>query len=305
MIGENTLISLLHYHKKFFNAVVDTEIVIAKKGFKKNNIISVFQHKTKRDTKIIYQNQDNWVMKNGDAVNIFTSDEIENLVKKLKLQSKPLSEYANVYAGLVAYEEGKGNPPQTRGMMKAKCYNLDFQKDGTYRKVLKGADINKYVNNWNGKRWLKYGINLAAPRNQKIFDQEKIVVRQTGDSLIATLDNQKFVCLKNIHIINAKDGVNLKLLLGLINSKLLNFYFQYLNPEIGETLAEVKKENVEKLLIKIPENQQSIINCVNQILSIKKENSTAEISDLEKRIDRLVYKLYELEEHEIKLIENQ
>ncbi len=99
--------------------------------------------------------------------------------------------------------------------------------------------------------------------------------------------------------------IDLKFLLGLINSKLLSYYFQYLNPEIGEVLVEIKKENVEKLLIKETANQQPFITLVDRILAAKQANTKADTSALKKEIDRLVYELYGLTEEEIKIVEGR
>jgi len=46
-----------------------------------------------------------------------------------------------------------------------------------------------------------------------------------------------------------------------------------------------------------------LIELVNKILGIKNENQNADTSVLEKNIDHLVYKLYELTGEEIELIE--
>jgi adenine-specific DNA-methyltransferase len=55
-----------------------------------------------------------------------------------------------------------------------------------------------------------------------------------------------------------------------------------------------------------PQNQpiaDQIVTLVDQILSAKKQNPEADTSKLEKEIDELVYKLYNLNEEEIKIIE--
>ena len=49
------------------------------------------------------------------------------------------------------------------------------------------------------------------------------------------------------------------------------------------------------------ENQQPFITLVNQILFSKKENG--DTTDLEKQIDIMVYKLYELDYEEVLIIE--
>jgi hypothetical protein len=43
---------------------------------------------------------------------------------------------------------------------------------------------------------------------------------------------------------------------------------------------------------------------VNEILSIKKQTPTADTTEIESQIDQLVYKLYDLTEEEIAIVEN-
>lgn len=49
--------------------------------------------------------------------------------------------------------------------------------------------------------------------------------------------------------------------------------------------------------------QQPIIQKVNQILELKKENPEANIKNIENEIDKLVYKLYNISSEEIEIIE--
>lgn len=303
LTGNNLILNISHYHKSVFDAVVDTEVVIFKKGFKANHLVNVFIHSEANKVLQLQHIQNKWKEKNGDVINIFTNEKIEKLVNKLKVNSNVLSAVADLFAGVVPYEEGKGIPPQTRTMMNEKIYNSESKIDTTYREVLRGSDINKYENNWNGKRWIKYGSNLAAPRKEVIFNNPKIVIRQTGDSLIATYDDRKFISFKNTHVINQKQGTELKYILALINSSLLNFYFQYLNPETGEALAEVKKETLEKLLIKKAKDEHPFITLVDQILHAKSENPKSDTSLLERQIDEIVFKLYDLTYEEVKVID--
>ena len=51
------------------------------------------------------------------------------------------------------------------------------------------------------------------------------------------------------------------------------------------------------------DQQQPIIALVDQILAAKKANPQADTTDLEKQIDQLVYKLYNLTPAEIETIE--
>jgi len=49
---------------------------------------------------------------------------------------------------------------------------------------------------------------------------------------------------------------------------------------------------------------EKIENIVKQILNLKQTDNSADTTDLENEINKLVYKLYELTDEEIKIIEN-
>ena len=50
---------------------------------------------------------------------------------------------------------------------------------------------------------------------------------------------------------------------------------------------------------------KEIENLVDEILKIKSENSSGDVSIIEKEIDKIVYKLYNLNDGEIRLIERK
>lgn len=53
------------------------------------------------------------------------------------------------------------------------------------------------------------------------------------------------------------------------------------------------------------EQQQSIIEFVDKILAIKRQNPSADVTSFEKEIDKSVYKLYKLTDNEIKIVEEE
>jgi len=50
---------------------------------------------------------------------------------------------------------------------------------------------------------------------------EKILIRRTGSQLIAGLDTQRLLAIKNLYVLIPKQRLSAKLLLVLLNSKLL------------------------------------------------------------------------------------
>lgn len=98
-----------------------------------------------------------------------------------------------------------------------------------------------------------------------------------------------------------------KYLCALLNSMLIYFYMQQIASSLGEGAFRWIKQFVEKLpIVKIDSKNQktadSIINLVDEILRAKAKDSTANTSKLESEIDSLVYKLYNLNDKEIKII---
>jgi hypothetical protein len=305
---EKSVQEIVHYSRKVFDAVVDNEVVIIRNKPPYSNSVTV-KLVNESDSSVRVVEQSKWAALDGEPVNIFFDPSHESLIEKIRTDTLKLEEVCHVAAGVEPYEVGKGTPKQTKTDVEKRIYDASIKKDSSYRPLLRGRDIDKYITKWDGTRWIKYGSNLAAPRRVEVFDApEKIVIRQTGDSLIATLDRKQFVCMKNMHTIMQRDGnYDLRFILGLLNSRVLNYYFQWLNPEKGEALAEIKKGHVEKLAIKCTSEKQrkGIVDLVSRILAAKAADPAADTSALEEEIDRIVYELYGLTEEEIAIVEGR
>ncbi len=303
---EKRVQEIVHYSRKVFDAVVDTEVVIIlNEAPRSDSVIVKLVNEGSLSVKLIKQSK--WASLDGEPVNIFFDPSHEALIEKIRAATVKLEEVCKVAAGVKPYGVGKGTPKQTKTDVERRIYDASVKKSSSYRPLLRGRDIDRYITKWDGNRWIKYGNNLAAPRRAEVFDApEKIVIRQTGDSLIATLDRKQFVCMNNMHTIVQRDGnYDLRFILGLLNSRLLNYYFQWLNPEKGEALAEVKKEHVEKLAIKrASENQRErVVALVTRILAAKAADPSADTSTVEREIDEIVYRLYGLTKEEIAIVE--
>jgi hypothetical protein len=189
---------------------------------------------------------------------------------------------------------------------------------------LRGGLIQRYINFWNEDYWISYGPWLAAPRDPKIFEApEKIVCRQTGDRIICTLIDNKFICRNNLHIILLQDcNYNLKYILGILNSSFCDFCYRAINPEKGEALAEIKKQHLGQLPIRTinfsdpteKAQHDKLVTLVETMLELQKkyhETRMEQDKELYERrikmvgaqIDGLVYDLYGLTEEGIRIIE--
>jgi hypothetical protein len=252
-----------------------------------------------------------YIPADGSPINVGVPTAFHQLYRKIRDNSVELSSVGNVFNGVKPFEKGKGSPPQDARIMREKPYVVSGVKPSgkEWRPLLRGSLIERYKIRWNNDYWIKYGPWLAAPRDPSIFGApEKLCVRQTGDSIIATFVSSEFIERDNLHIIlPIPESIPLLALLGVLNSKVTGFVYSYMNPEQGEALAQVKKQHVEKLLL--PKNLIALsadLEClVGKLLSLKRDDRNPNTLKLDAQIDQLIYKFYDLTLDEIAIVEGQ
>ena len=166
--------------------------------------------------------------------------------------------------------------------------------------------MDKRRENINGK--LDF-FHLHWARDEKFFKQgEKILsVRKCIDSPIFSYTNNEAYVMLSINIIQT-NRLNMKYLTGILNSKLVAFWLRYKGKMQGNNYQVDKEPLMNIPLVAIDSTNQNLSNeiiaLVEQILESKAIDSKSDTSELESQIDKLVYKLYNLNESEINIIEN-
>lgn len=252
----------------------------------------------------------------------------------IKIETVPLSDLCNVYNGL--------NPGNVRHIILS-----DEKKNSKYRKMLLGKDIQRYNISWSGT-WVNYDTNLKdqlnisdiksksgmtaqtkvdfALRDENIYLGEKIIVRKTADRIIATFDSNDYFYDSLSYGIKLKDKSTISILfiLGLLSSKLLNYFHDGLSNNKGKVFAKVLAINISNLPVpkklkdwKQPnEKQNEVVKLVSQLLKLNQEKAEAKLATkisqiagkidyCEKKINEIVYQLYELTNEEIKIVEGK
>lgn len=102
----------------------------------------------------------------------------------------------------------------------------------------------------------------------------------------------------------------LKYLLGFLNSSLIFYYFKnigHLYSDKGFLLSNqyVEKFPIPKINSKNEKLANELISLVDEILVLKEQDKNANTKTQEDKINSIVYKLYNLNEEEIKIIENK
>jgi hypothetical protein len=215
------------------------------------------------------------------------------LMRRLVSKAKPLAEIADFYNGIKTGDN--------------KRFLAEKKLTSKHKPVIRGRDVHRYSVGDAHCFVLFDPEELWSNTNEeKLRKTPKIVVRQTGDRIVAALDEQGQLTLDTTHLI-FDATIPIKALLGILNSCLINWYYQRLVEEVGRAFAEVKIVNLKKLPISSSAFDvtfgRKLGGLVDQILAAKRADAGADTSALEAEIDRHVYALYDLTPEEIKIVE--
>ncbi|HEJ2016902.1 TPA: N-6 DNA methylase, partial [Pseudomonas aeruginosa] len=296
VFGDTKLSSLVDIKTQVFSAVVDNNIITHCKSTPSGNQFPVITYTEDGFETQYIQNQNEWNSTQGVAVSIALTPALKSISSKIET-NPTLEKFFVITPGCKPYQVGKGIPKQTREIVSEKPFTSDIQESEEFRPLLRGRLINKYEILWNQNLWIKFGGWLAEPRLTASYDSpEKIVIRQTGDSLIAALDDHQFIVMNNMFTIVPREAsAPTRFALAALNSSVLNWYYQTcINPEKGEALAEIKKGHLTRLPLAIPNDSQlATISSLSDLITLSKQHGEAVTSVfLEDLIDACVMECY-------------
>ena len=152
-----------------------------------------------------------------------------------------------------------------------------------------------------GQHW----TNLRACSFYDDFKKEKIVWIELADSGRFALCNEEIYLLNSAYFLLPPSGIESKFLLGVLNSSTIRFYLGLIAETSGMGTSRWINNYVKEFPIPEAACEQHalIIEFVDQILDAKHTDPDAKVSDLEKRIDQIVYLLYGLTDDEIAIVE--
>nr|WP_211232599.1 TaqI-like C-terminal specificity domain-containing protein [Brachyspira alvinipulli] len=282
----------------------------------KDNIINIFIH----DKDKIISNRISQKVYNdntGYKFNLYLTDDIINILNKFKNYNK-FSDYFESHEGIHS------------GNIRKKLFIDECLNNYCKKLILGGDEVKRYNLTWNGK-WVNYSPNIIDKKNKeyaglgnsKYFENNKLVVRRTGDFILANVDNDNYYFSNNVFVCIPKfTDISLLYFLGILNSKFLTWYYRTIQPRKGKLFAELKinvlnsfpMPNINLDDKQDKEMHDKIVALVDSIIALNKKlavekNPNAvtminrQINAVDKQIDALVYKLYNLSDEEVRIIE--
>ncbi len=186
---------------------------------------------------------------------------------------------------------------------------IQDQKE-TNGRIYKGVNCHRYFLD------TQYLFAKDNQITQQIFEKnyyQNIIVTQniTGTSdpyrihaNLIEVKNQEMLFLDTCNLSYCKEREHAKFLVGLLNSRLLDWLFRKTSTNNHVNLYELETLPIPQITKSNKPTADKITALVDKILQSKENDPKANTQGLEKEIDALVYQLYHLTDEEIKIIEN-
>jgi adenine-specific DNA-methyltransferase len=219
------------------------------------------------------------------------------IITQIEKDTFPLGDIVEIWRGMSPYGARSDTRP----------YNSFQKTDENHRPMLNGGDIGKFQTKWNGE-YILYGDWLHRPRQEKIYNLPHILVQRIRNSklkdrIVATFDDKMYVSSDGLSNIICKKNVlnhnsELKYILGLLNSKVLNYWFSFYYFDVNikpEQLRQVPIKNAPESIKNIFTSIVDYLLLINNLKDIQineyvpNNHISKEILDV---LDALVYELY-------------
>ncbi|GAA6896973.1 hypothetical protein CHC156_05010 [Helicobacter pylori] len=278
--------------KIFESASTYTCINIFKRENKKNEIL--FQRYD--DFTELSSNKDDFLKipsVNIEHISIFLDPISRHIAERCKTQ---LGDFCKIFCGL------------SKTGFRSDVINTN-NKNSVY--FLESSDICRYYVNDFGKKFLKRIDDYFSWEKRQIFESQDIIFMTRMTNQIRCVVVPLGVYGGKVNILH-DFRIDRFLILGVLNSKLMTYFYKkkffpthMQGGAFGFDTLSVETLPIPQITEKNQELARKITDGAEQILKVKEKDPKANTLESEKEIDALVYRLYNLTDEEIKIIEER
>ncbi|UZQ49776.1 TaqI-like C-terminal specificity domain-containing protein [Clostridium kluyveri] len=259
---------------KFPEINTDTMIIIAENKYSRHNKIKVNVYK-----KSIYNVEQNEYIKNLNCEFFYyhssKSLHIKNFIDKNSLL---LGDICKTFTGFIGYKE--------------KITSFRLNKNQV--EILKGENIKKFhISNNYYYDFIPCNIKGGTSDIKKLTSKNKIIIRKTGKHLIAALDTKGSIIEQSLYgIICLDKRFSPYYILGLLNSKLIQWYYVNFLITNANSTPQIKKFSLDRVPIINSSDvyAKNIEKLVSKLIHQREQNDI-----LEKKLDESIFELYNID----------
>ena len=246
----------------------------------------------------------------GFIWNILVNERNKSLIFRLTKSFPQLKDVSAINRGLITGDRAK--------------YFATERKTKHHVPIVAGSDVQRYFTRKASEFVLfKRPKTAGGCWDEEVhFAPHKLVVRQICESPTASIVQTPLAVTGNIFTVRGASLENELFLLGIINSRLTEFFWKTMFADFKESFPQVTIFSLEQLPICVLDfskpadkaRHDKMVSMVEQMLAAKKQLAGAQsdkdkdfyeskCASLDRQIDALVYELYGLTADQIKIVE--
>ena len=287
--------------------IIEKDLIEFNKSINLGVICDVFQGVVQNPDKVSITSANKYNLRQGEGVFVVNQKEYKTL--KLNVEERNFirlfyDEY-DIHKYLVRTQEKK----YIIYLTTFNCTDIDrfpnLKKHlFKYKKIMDARrETKKGVNKWFHLHW---------PREEEYFKRKKLILPAMFErQAVGYQEEEGYFGLSSNVIIQNNEDYDLKYILAILNSNLaLDWFYRYgkkrgVGVDIG--VSKLRTFPVRKLSL---QSQKPLITFVDRILAITKDEDylqnpqkQAQVKELEREVDRMVYELYGLTKEDIAIVE--
>ena len=238
--------------------------------------------------------------------------DLEQLRKKMLTNTTPLGAITSINQAIAL--------KQDRGA----CL-VSAPLSAEYHEMLDGRHVDHY---WIGdsQSYFEFDVEkIHSCKREDIFTQaEKILFRRVGSRLTAAIEREQKFALNTLFVVSRKPGteLDLRFLVGLLNSSLLNVYFRVFLKSTKKIFSEIQARQVEQLpipslnltngldravhesLVRLVRDRESVAERIHGSFRTEEQHRAllGKAEALDRSIDESVFRMYGLTPKQIELV---
>lgn len=284
MLNNFTILQIVDLGKYFEDVRGEQIILFLKKKISKKyqTSIKILTNKNKSIKDHEEFSIDNNLFRKYDNFLILENKNLYPIIDKISTH-KPLELFSDIFRGLSVSPNSdfiyRNRSIKSEPIIKGKNISkLDY-------KINYFIDVEKIKENEKAKKLQRKKIIL-----QNIFSSESGIISAMDTNRYLTFDTVTNIFLKN-------ETINPYYVLGLLNSKLINFYLMFALFNKCKLTMHTDKNYIGKLPIKIPESrlQENIANIINDLEKSKNYSNATKLNEE-------VYNIYQINKEEQEII---
>lgn len=198
--------------------------------------------------------------------NLYLDRALERSLSVVSSRSRSLSEYFKIREGIHS------------GNIRSKLFVERRTSEVCRPLILRGAEVLPFLIDWAG-RYVHYDPAIVDRTEGEYanlgevtwFTGPKLLVRRTGDRIIAALDPDGFFASNNLFVMMplGEDGRPLEFFEGFLNSTLATWYFRSIQPRTGRLFSELKIVHLGALRVPAIRGERRIEEIVSLVRALR------------------------------------